>query len=776
MSYLKSFLSLVVLIGVCAPVSAGVLYFEDFESYGVGTSLHEVNGWEGWYGSAGAAAPVSDKYALSGTRSIEVNGSADVVQVLDITEGKWVLTAMQYIPSGTSGLSRFHMQNTYRNGAIGRSVQWSFSLSDGVIGEDYDPEASASIVYDEWIELKLVIDLDNDLLLQYYDGELFSERAWVFSGTSQIQSIDLYGNGASSIYYDDIKIQDYLSSLVAAHDPSPEDGTVDVPRDAVLQWTPGIHAQTRDVYFGTDVNTVTDATIDDPMDVLVSPGQTETTFDPEGVLEFGQTYYWRVDEANGAPDNTLYKGKTWSFTAEPYSIQIPGDAIAVTASSYANEFSTPQKAVNGSGLGADHSHTSNPEDMWFTATVDLDPWIQFEFDTIKQLDTMRVWNSNGAAEIALGWGVKAVEIVYSVDGETWETLPDANQFSRAPGLATYAEYDEIAFDRAAAKFVRLNIQSNWGGILMSYSLSEVQFSIIPVQARFPEPASNAEDVAPNSVVTWRAGREAVEHTIYVGTDVNAITEGSAPTVSSNTYSLDLTDLNLQLGETYYWRVDEVNDAESTAVWVGPVWRFSTGAALMVDDFEHYGNASPDRPFQTWLDGVGYSADEFFPVAFGGNDTDSAAGHDIWSLSSPHFGGKIMEKVVTLPGSGQSLPVYYSNTGGNPSQIDRTWIVPQAWNAHGIQMLVVNFYGEGANTGGPLYVKVNGEKVTYPNDADLAVAQWHQWIIDLTQLGTDLSAVTSLNIGIDGVGSGLIYVDDIALYRDTPDPIESNPGQ
>jgi len=70
------------------------------------------------------------------------------------------------------------MQNTYRNGFIGRSIKWSFTLSDGVIGEDYDTSASASITYDEWIELKLIIDLDNDLLEQYYNGRLLWEIVW----------------------------------------------------------------------------------------------------------------------------------------------------------------------------------------------------------------------------------------------------------------------------------------------------------------------------------------------------------------------------------------------------------------------------------------------------------------------------------------------------------------------------------------------------------------------------------------------------------------------
>ena len=63
---------------------------------------------------------------------------------------------------------------------------------------------------------------------------------------------------------------------------------------------------------------------------------------------------------------------------------------------------------------------------------------------------MKIWNANSAAESAIGWGVKEVEIAYSVDGETWDVLADANQFSRGPGLATYDQYDAIDFGGAAA--------------------------------------------------------------------------------------------------------------------------------------------------------------------------------------------------------------------------------------------------------------------------------------------------------------------------------------
>ncbi|UCE50302.1 MAG: hypothetical protein JSW47_09085 [Phycisphaerales bacterium] len=324
MSILKYFVVAFVLVCVSSNASAAVLYFEDFESFDVGAVLHEVAGWEGWYGDAGAAASVSDKYAFSGTKSVEVNSSADAARVFDITEGKWVVTAMQYIPSGTSGVSRFHMQNTYRSGSIGRSVQWSFSLNDGVIGDDYDPSASASIIYDEWIELKLVIDLDNDLLEQYYNGELFSSRAWVYSGTSRIHTIDLYGNGASTVYYDDIKI----AAPLVAYGPTPADGAVHTATWANIKWHPGNQAVSHDVYLSTSFDEVNDrlseAFLGNQVGTSVVMGFPGFAF-PDGLVP-GTTYYWRIDEVNEAEPNSPWEGDVWSFWIPPKTAYDPDPA------------------------------------------------------------------------------------------------------------------------------------------------------------------------------------------------------------------------------------------------------------------------------------------------------------------------------------------------------------------------------------------------------------------------------------------------------------------
>jgi hypothetical protein len=268
-------------------------------------------------------------------------------------------------------------------------------------------------------------------------------------------------------------------------------------------------------------------------------------------------------------------------------------------------------------------------------------------------------------------------------------------------------------------------------------------------------------------VSWHAGREASQHAVYLSSDANAVANGLASSVTSNTSSLDLTSLDLQLDETYYWRVDEVNESEVSSVWAGDVWNFSTAAYLTIDDFESYNKFSPNRPFQTWLDGVGYSADQFFPVAFGGNGTGSRVGHDIWNPSGPYFGGHIMEITHTRMGSSQSMPFYYSNVGDTASQMDRIWPAPQDWSAHGIQTLVIYFHGTEGNTG-QLYAKINHIMIPYEgNPLDLAELTWHAWHIDLGSL--DVTNVDTLSLGVEGTGAnGLILVDDIRLYRSAPE--------
>jgi hypothetical protein len=401
----------------------------------------------------------------------------------------------------------------------------------------------------------------------------------------------------------------------------------------------------------------------------------------------------------------------------------------------------------------------------------------FEFDRVEKLDHMLFWNSNSTSEGFIGWGVKGVSIEHSVDGTDWTALAEPTQLDRGPGLPTYNTPQAISFGLVEAKYVRLNIQNNWGGLLPQYGVAEVQFYALPVHARQPVPASGSANVRPDAVVTWRSGREAGQHTVYVSDDVNAVAEGTAPSVTSATNSADLKPLDLQMSQTYYWRVDEVNDAEAPSVWTGPVWNFDASTALVVEDFDSYGNLSPDRPFQHWLDGYGYSADEFFPTAYNGNGTGAGIGHDIWSPSSPYFGGALMETGSKIPGSIQSLPFYYNNTGGVASETQHTFAVAQDWTVGGAMILSIPFRGTAGNTGS-LYVKINGVKVTYQRDtSNLALGGWLAFNIDLSSVNVNLQSVTTLAIGVDGSGaSGMLLIDDITLHREAGQVITpTDPG-
>jgi oligosaccharide reducing-end xylanase len=154
-------------------------------------------------------------------------------------------------------------------------------------------------------------------------GDLYK---WAFSGTATTDSFGriiltssrdpLSPSGQPFAYVNALVVEpegEYVSPLYAWR-PAPFDGEEDVPADVNLTWEGGGSAATHDVYFGTDEGKVTDANRSIPLGVLVSQDHTTTTYDPPESLNLNTTYYWRIDEVNGAPDYTIFKGEVWSFT------------------------------------------------------------------------------------------------------------------------------------------------------------------------------------------------------------------------------------------------------------------------------------------------------------------------------------------------------------------------------------------------------------------------------------------------------------------------------
>ena len=161
-------------------------------------------------------------------------------------------------------------------------------------------------------------------------------------------------------------VEAYLTEkwFASAGEPQPADGAVDVSRTATLSWESGKDAVTHDVYFGTSSDDVSNASRADPKGVLVSQGQTDTTYVPSIRFEIDRTYYWRVDEIGAAPGNAIVKGSVWSFTAEAYSIPVRN--VKATASSSNGPTMGPEKTVDGSGLNSSDQHSTLDTDMWLS--------------------------------------------------------------------------------------------------------------------------------------------------------------------------------------------------------------------------------------------------------------------------------------------------------------------------------------------------------------------------------------------------------------------------
>ncbi|MFC1766208.1 LamG-like jellyroll fold domain-containing protein, partial [Planctomycetota bacterium] len=514
-------------------------------------------------------------------------------------------------------------------------------------------------------------------------------------------------------------------ALDLAGRPSPADGASDVLRDdVVLEWTAGDFAVSHEVYFGDsfeDVNTAT------PDSAEFMGNQVETAYALDR-LAFGATYFWRIDEVNDAHPDSPWQGDVWSFEVEPEGIMLAGDLLTATASSQNSADEDPNNTISDVGLNPDGSHSNDSSTMWRSADSEAgEAWIQYDLPSPQKLFEMLVWNHNSGLEADAGFGIKEALIEVSTDGIEFTSL----------GTVELAQAAETAVDMqgTVAQFVRITAQSNWGGIFSKYGLSKVRLLVIPTVARELSPADGTEAVDPTSVVlTWRAGREASVHDVYVSTDEQAVIDGTAPvvTVAELSYAPDLN-----LDTTYYWRVDEVNDLEDPAVWAGLVQSLSTGDSIVVDDMESY----KVNMWETWADGYE-------------DPTNGALVGNGWEATP--------ETEIVYAGS-QSMPMTYGDAGIQDSWTTRTFETPQDWSQYGIKSLSLFLHGLPENAVGELYVKVNDTTYEYGGAAsDIQSAQWFAWTLDLS----GVTSVATLTVGVKG-GSGKIYVDDVRLY-----PLES----
>ncbi|MFH1716910.1 MAG: hypothetical protein ABIF19_06130 [Planctomycetota bacterium] len=484
-----------------------------------------------------------------------------------------------------------------------------------------------------------------------------------------------------------------LGSKPHARTPNPPDGSLYPDTWANLTWSPGDFAASHDVYLGESFDEVNDAAVDSPVFV----GNQVTTSLLVGFPGFPY------------PDG-LVPGTTYYWRVDEINDTEPNSPWKGPVWS----FSIPPKTAY------------NPKPTDGAESV--------------ALDAVLTWTA--------GFGAKLHTVYF---GDNFDDVNNA--VAGAPqGIA---RYNPGPLELAKTYYWRVDEFDAVGthkGNVWSFTTEGA--------AAGANPANGAVNVSPTPTLKWSPGNLAASHEVYFGADADAV-KNAAKTSPEYKGTKALGDESydagrLELETTYYWRVDEVNSTQAGSPWVGKVWSFTTGAFLVVDDFESYNDIDPPDPasnriFEAWIDG------------FGTTNNGALVGNDM-----PPYA----EQTVVHSGS-QSMPYAYDNNL-KTSEATMTLVYPRDWTEEGVAKLSLWLRGTSANSAERTYIALNGTAVVYHDDA--AATQktgWNQWVIDLQAFadqGVNLASVNTITIGIGtknspaAGGTGTMYFDDIRLYR------------
>jgi len=265
------------------------------------------------------------------------------------------------------------------------------------------------------------------------------------------------------------------------------------------------------------------------------------------------------------------------------------------------------------------------------------------------------------------------------------------------------------------------------------------------------PSNGAVDVTQTPILTWEPGFGST-YEVYFGADATSLELKASGNLGEESFEPG----QLEWDTTYYWRVDEANNANADSPWTGPLWSFTTANFLIIDDFESYNDLDTTDPasnriFLAWIDGFDNPAENGSIVGY----------------ANPPFA----EQTI-VHGGEQSMPFAYDNAVGK-SEATLSLTSNSDWTVKGVNRMTIWYRGGSANAAEPMYVVLNDSAmVTNDNPNAAQMSSWTAWNIDLqlfTDQGINLSNVTSITLGLGNRsnpvagGSGMIFFDDIRLH-------------
>jgi hypothetical protein len=271
-----------------------------------------------------------------------------------------------------------------------------------------------------------------------------------------------------------------------------------------------------------------------------------------------------------------------------------------------------------------------------------------------------------------------------------------------------------------------------------------------------KPSNGDVDITQTPVLTWAPGFGA-SHEVYFGADAASLELKGSGNLGSESYDPG----QLEWDTTYYWRIDEVNNANADSPWIGPVWSFKTANFLVVDDIESYNNIDEGEPgsnriYLAWADGF---------------DNPETNGSVVGYADAP------FAEQANVHSGNQSMPFEYNNAVGK-SEATLTLTYPRDWTENGVNTLTIWYIGNVDNAAETMYVVLNNSAVATNDNLDAAqIDVWTQWDIDLqlfADQGVNLPFVNTITLGFGNRsnpaagGAGMVFFDDIRLYIQEPE--------
>ncbi len=307
----------------------------------------------------------------------------------------------------------------------------------------------------------------------------------------------------------------------------------------------------------------------------------------------------------------------------------------------------------------------------------------------------------------------------------------------------------------------------------------------------PDPADGA--LHPNTWLNlgWKAGPKAVTHDVYLGVDFDEVNDGTGDTFVGNQASMALlvgfpgfsVPDGLVPGTTYYWRVDEVNDADPNSPWKGDVWSFSVPpkTAYFPEPADGAEFVDPEIDL-TWTGGYGsklhtvYIGESYEEVSnASGGMPKGAVGHDPGTLEPEkvlywrvdEFDGVETYKgevwSFTTPGAvGNSQPA--NGAVDVPMTTTLTWTAADTAASHDVYFGTDAEAVRNATKASPEYVgaKALGSEAYDPGKLDWATD--YSWRVDEVY-----AAKTVKGLVWSFTTADFIAVDDFESYNDIDPP-------